>query len=279
MSVPTLYRRNAAALRATALLLALLVVIPLTWIGPLDHLAREHVEAGLKRALVTFAAARAANAVISVIQETTVAISPIGVGVTTSPGQILDPVNDLIEQFSTLMLAASVSLGIQLVLISAGSHAAISILLTLALVAWAALRWRAQGERWLTRALIVLLFIRFAVPLAALGSEGAFRVVMSGQYAEAQANLDATARLLNAAPAVEGDKTEGRLERFKRWLGEKERDIGLALAEIRDKAENLVRHVVTLMALFLVQTMLLPLLFLWIVYRMFGATVGRGRLP
>ena len=272
------WQRHGATARGAALVLALLVVIPLSWLGPLDHLARDYVETGLKRALVTFAAARAANAVISVVQETTVAISPIGVGVTTSPGQILDPVNDVVEQFSTLMLVASVSLGMQHVLITVGSYVPISVLLTMALVAWAALRWRGQGEpRWLARALIVLLFVRFAVPLAALGSEAAFRLAMAEQYAEAQTSLDTTTRVLGAsAPGPEPGRDEGRLERLRRWLAEKERDFGAAMAEIRDKAENLVRHVITLMALFVVQTVLLPLLFLWIVYRMFGATVGRG---
>lgn len=45
-------------------------------------------------------------------QGTEVAVEPAGVGVIFTPGQILDPVNDLLEQFSNLMLAASVAFGI-----------------------------------------------------------------------------------------------------------------------------------------------------------------------
>ena len=43
------------------------------------------VDAGLKRALATYAAARALNAVISVAQGTEVALEPGGVGVVLAP--------------------------------------------------------------------------------------------------------------------------------------------------------------------------------------------------
>src|SRR5882724_7611869 len=98
------------------------VILALAWFGPLDRLAQEYVESGLKRALITFAAARTANAVISVVQATTVAIQPLGIGVTLSPAQVLDPLNELVEQFSALMLAACISFAIQRVLISIGGH-------------------------------------------------------------------------------------------------------------------------------------------------------------
>ncbi|MCU0929027.1 MAG: hypothetical protein MUE62_07545, partial [Burkholderiaceae bacterium] len=68
-----------------AALLGLLVV--LAWWAPLDAAAERQVDAGLKRALATFAAARALNALISVAQGTEVALEPAGVGVTFTPGQ------------------------------------------------------------------------------------------------------------------------------------------------------------------------------------------------
>jgi hypothetical protein len=37
--------------------------------------------------------------------------------------------------------------------------------------------------------------------------------------------------------------------------------------------ESAIGHIVTLMAIFVVQTAILPLLFLWLSYRLFGATL------
>lgn len=52
------------------LLALLLVAVVCSWLQPLDHMAKEQAQAGLKRAVASFATARALNAVISVVQGT-----------------------------------------------------------------------------------------------------------------------------------------------------------------------------------------------------------------
>lgn len=64
--------------------------------------------------------ARGLNAVVSVAQGTELSIEPVGVGVTLAPGEILDPLNDLIEQVSTVLLIASASIGIQKIVVGIG---------------------------------------------------------------------------------------------------------------------------------------------------------------
>ena len=93
--------------------LALLLLGGLSASGLPDQAGDRYLRDGFRRALVTFAVARGLNGVISVAQETEVALEPAGVGVTLLPGQILDPVNDLIERFSWVMLASTTSLGLQ----------------------------------------------------------------------------------------------------------------------------------------------------------------------
>lgn len=270
-------RRRAIAHR---ILVAAIVVfaLPLAWLGTLDGSAGRYVESGLQRALVTFATARAANGVISVLQGTAVDIAPMGLGVTATPGEILDPLNDLVEEFSTLLLMACVSFGIQHVLVSLGAMWAVSAALTLFLLAWALLAWRqAPAPRLIVRIVVILLFVRFAPAAAALGSEGAFRVAMLGMYSQAQSQLELTEQSF-AAVKTDVDAQSGAtlLERMKGWFAKKGADIADVLKTLKDEAEGVVRHIVTLMALFAVQTVLLPLLFLWAMYRLFNAALGGG---
>lgn len=91
----------------------LVAVVLLGFTQQLDQRAGKPVDDAFERALVTFAVVRSINAVVSVVQGTELAIEPAGVGVILTPGQIFDPVNDLIERFSWIMLAASTSLGAQ----------------------------------------------------------------------------------------------------------------------------------------------------------------------
>lgn len=264
-------------LRRIVLCVSAALILVLAWLGPLDRLAQDYVESGLKRALITFAAARTANAIISTVQATTVAIQPLGVGVTLSPAQVLDPLNELVEQFSALMLAACISFAIQRVLISIGGYEWVSVFLTIALLGWAWMGWHGErAPRWLARTLLVLLLVRFAVPIAALGSEASFRLTMASDYAQAQAVVKVTSDDL-ARMAPETPKGAGAIERLKEWWDRQKQDMQLYFGQLKDKAENMVRQVIVLMALFIVQTLLLPLFFLWVVQRMFRAALSWPR--
>ena len=148
--------------RRIALVLVLLVLVACAWWAPLDKPALQQVDAGLKRALVSFATARALNGVISVAQGTEIALQPGGVGATLAPGQLLDPVNDLVEQFSQLMLIASVALGVEKILIGIGSDWTMSLALTIVSLMFSVLL--ISGRRvgpWLPRLLAILLMLRF----------------------------------------------------------------------------------------------------------------------
>ena len=97
--------------------------------GVIDEKGVTYTDDAFKRALITFGIARGLNGVISVAQGTEIAVHPAGFGVNFTPGQILDPVNDLVEQFSWIMLASSASLGIQKVLLSISSTTVVTLLL------------------------------------------------------------------------------------------------------------------------------------------------------
>lgn len=254
--------------RVASVLLALLL-IALAWLQPMDEAAKVQAEAGLKRALTTFAAARALNAVISVAQGTEVAVEPAGVGVTFTPGQVLDPVNDLVEQFSSLMLVASVSFGVQRTLLAVGGHWAISGLLTALLLAWVWLRWR--GSRRLDRWVLLALLLRFAMPAVTLGSEAAFQWFLAERYQQSQVALSlGTERVgeLTVSPPVE-DPAAGWRERAERWWTQagSALDVGARVEALKQSASAMTEHIIELIVVFLLQTLILPLGLLWLCWR------------
>lgn len=89
-----------------------MLAVAAAFTGVLDDVGRETAEQAFSRALVTFAIARTLNGVISVAQGTEVAVEPAGVGVNFAPGEVLDPINDLVERFSSVMLVATSVLGV-----------------------------------------------------------------------------------------------------------------------------------------------------------------------
>lgn len=265
------------------LLPALALVLAGAWLAPIDATATRQVESGLARAVASFAAARALNAAISVAQHTEVAVHPAGVGVSLAPGQALDPVNDLVEQFSVLMLGASVSFGVQLALIKMGGFWAVSLLLSAVALAWGWARWRGGAlPVWLTRLFVALLLVRFAVPLVALGNEAVFRLFLSEDYRTGQATIELSSREIASAGAPGTPATPepapvpgGLGEKLQNWWesAASKVDVSQRLEELKQAAGRTIDQIVMLIVVFLLQTVVLPLLLLWAMLRLGRALI------
>ena len=84
-------------IRKAALTILVVAATALAWAGTADQIARDATADNFREALAVAALARAFNGVISVAQGTEVAIQPIGVGVTLTLGEILDPIKALLQ--------------------------------------------------------------------------------------------------------------------------------------------------------------------------------------
>lgn len=263
-------------------LLAILLVaamVACAWLAPLDAAANRQIDAGLKRALLSFAAARTLNAIISVAQGTAISLQPLGVGVNLTVGQVLDPVNDVIEQFSTLMLTASVAFGIQKVLLSVGAHWVISLLLSAVAAWWALLFWRRQrSPSWLAQALVVLLMVRFAIPVATLGSDLVFQQFLARDYESSQLVLDRTAtQIEKTAVATAPPANQGLVDQLKGWAGSQTAAWKERFEAVKQAAEQATQHVIKLMVIFILQTLVVPLAMLWGLYALARAVLRHSR--
>ena len=238
------------------------------WLAPMDTPAMERVDAGLKRALISFATARALNAVISVAQGTEASIQPLGFGVTLTPGQVLRPIHELVEQFSNLMLAASVVFGVQKVLISIGSYWPLSLALTVAALGWAACCFcQRPPPAVLSRLLVIFLMLRFAIPVMTLGTDALWHKYLAADYAVSQDSISSTSGQVDKlSPSIsEVSESQGLLEKMKGWLS-KNADVKAHFANLKAAAEQAAEHIVKLIVIFVLQTLVIPLLLLWALY-------------
>jgi hypothetical protein len=267
-------------IRRYALALFMLAAVACAWLAPLDAPAAGQVDAGLKRALISFASARALNAVISVAQGTELSVQPLGVGVTLTPGQLLDPVNDLIEKFSTLMLAASVAFGVQKALIAMGGWWAVSLVLSAVALGWAWLYLRQRAiPVWLSRALVIMLMLRFAIPVVTLGSDLLWQKFLASDYQASQQGIDSTSTQAAKLAPPPVAQSQGMLDRMKSWLADNA-DVRARFEELKQAAEQATEHIIRLIVVFLLQTLVIPLLLLWALYALARGVFERaGRWP
>lgn len=253
---------------AAVLLSVLLALLPTT-----DSIGQSHVDTAFKRALVGYALARGLNGVISVAQGTEVAIQPAGVGVNFTPGQILDPVNDLVERFSWIMMLASSSLGIQKVLLSMSAWNGLLVAVTLTgLLLLLSLFWRRLSSiRWvLQRLFLFVLLLRFMMPVFIVANDWMYRTFLEEDYRVAAASLELAQRSIGdineEVMAERTSEPSSLLERAKAVYDSAlaNVDIDRRLEEYRVAAESISENTIKLVVVFLMQTLVFPLLFMFI---------------
>ena len=256
------------SIKQVVLALFIAIVVACSWLAPLEPAANQNVDAGLKRALISFASARALNAVISVAQGTEIAVEPGGVGVNFAPGQILDPVNDLVETFSNMMLMASIAFGIEKMLITIGAHWLISLALTLTALVWAFFHFRLDSSPpALSKVLVVLLMIRFAMPVAIIASDQLFLRFMEEDYQTSQRVIEAVSgdvEKLNTPVAVNSE-AQNMLEKLKSWTSQ-QTDFKSRIAHLKKVAEESTERIVMLIVIFLLQTLFIPIFLVWVLW-------------
>ena len=248
------------------------------------------------RALITFAVARTLNGAISVAQGTEVAIEPGGVGVNFTVGQVLDPINDLVERFSAVMLIATSSLGLQNILLRMTMWWGTTLALVLAvLFALVVLWWPKLDDSRLKpvalRVLLVTVFLRFAVPILVIGSNVVFDTFLAAEQAAASQALDATRSEIEqinedvATPQSEADadadadaEDQSVIDRLGSMLNSSldAMNISDRLERLRDRVSNVSEHIINLIVIFLLQTIILPLVFLWLFIELLKLLASRA---
>lgn len=309
-----------------------LLAVMLSWYEPLSDKAATYVDDGLTRSLLSFASARALNGVISVFQGTEVVVQPFGLGISLALGEILDPINDLVEAFSSVMLTATVAFGIQKLLLAIGSNWAVSAFVTGVALIWSLLFLKDRAPRWLSQLLVVLVFVRFVMPVTLISSGYIFDHLAAGEYRQSQSELDKTLGKLKvfysdvnsslakeessppppiavkpeakpeAEPAAEQpqEKAATPFAKLKGLFG-KTVDAGKGAVsgaqnavqsvmkdptavirakyeELKNVAEEAAERMVKIIVIFLMQTIVLPLILLWFLYRLSGR-LGQAHSP
>ncbi len=261
--------------RKWAVSLAVLLLAGLGALGTVDETGRAYADEAFRRALVTFAVARTLNGVISVAQGTEVAVEPAGVGVNFTVGQILDPVNDLVERFSAVMLVATSSLGLQNVLLRISAWWGITLFLGLAALFYLLTLW-VPGERLrafgttAVRLFLVAAFMRFAVAGLIICSNLVFNTFLAAEQAAATAALETTTteiRELSEQQELPVVEDQSLLERLGSAIDQSldSMNVRERLAGFKDRVSNASEHIINLIVIFILQTILLPLFFVWLI--------------
>jgi hypothetical protein len=254
----------------TAIHAAIAAVVLLLVAPQADRFGGEALDGQFQRTLAALATTRGLDAAISLAQSSEVSFS-LGPGGSIGIGQVLDPINDLVEQYGSLLLTATTALGIQQVGLRLGRAMGwwlfVPALAALAGTAFTGGDTAASLRRWGRRLFAMALFARLAIPAAAWIDGIIAERFLEADYREATAVVERTTERLETMKGA--DTPKAWYERYNPLTM-----IGDQAQRLSDAVGNVAESIVNLAIYFTVSTIVLPLGTLWLLSKALGAIVS-----
>lgn len=230
-------------------------------------------EDSITGAFTIYGIARALNAAISMLQGTDINVVVVSVSI----GELLDPINDLIERFSWIVMMAIASLGIQKVLLSVVVSKAANLLIGAVVAGYLAALWYKPFAKYRSvsfKAICILFFIRFSLSMVFICNYALDVYYFSDQKNTAQAALVETQTVIedNAVLAAENNANESDsfLDKVKKTFSETKEGFSSVqnkVSDITGSVESSISSLLDLIVFYILQTVLLPIAFLFVFYK------------
>ncbi len=242
----------------------------------IDKEAMQILDASFERAMVAFGLAKALNATISLIQGTELSLTPVGIGLNLSVGEVLDPFNDMVERFSWVMLFSSISLGVQKILLTLSSKVFLQFALGVSAFVSIGILWIKQLQNRLffsmsLKFFALLIIVRFSAIIFVYTSQLMYNALLDEQYQEATQVITATKEEFEDIQKrnrvmMKTEKESGFFQSLDNKYSSiiDNLNISKQLDALQQSIDNATHNIITLITVFIFQTLLFPLFYLWI---------------
>ncbi|MBE0584189.1 MAG: hypothetical protein IH612_10585, partial [Desulfofustis sp.] len=202
-------------------------------------------------------------------------VSPAGVGLSIAAGQILDPIDDLTERLSLVLVTALVSLGLQKLLMEIGQQAPPALLALVTLLLIIPL-WIKGGRRIsltdrLLKLAALLVFLRLLLPVSSFISDTFYQSLLKDDMIAAKthlAALSADQELIGGIGGFGGPEETGLIASFTASAREKMESARILYRRIAQSGDDIINALLLLttlyVSLFILQVIVIPIGTLWL---------------
>ncbi|MBB5349596.1 hypothetical protein JWG42_15165 [Desulfoprunum benzoelyticum] len=271
---------HKAALSFVGIVVAVsLFFIPTKTIPIVDQKTDQYFNETISKAGLAYATVRAINASVSVIKESNLQLEPAGIGVSLAIGQILDPVDDMTERLSTVLVTAITSLGVQKLSYEIGISLAPTMMAAL-LVVFSILLWFdtsiriASLQSIVVKLLILIAVVRFCLPLSSLANDYIYTQYFEQQISQANDELRLQTKKFDQLENLslpESHGILGAIETSGAFIKQKSLAFKNALqgsvTNMSEIIENLLKLTFLYVGIFFLQVVIFPVTIFWILLK------------
>jgi hypothetical protein len=244
----------------------------------LDKKADTYFTEAISKAGIAYATCRIINASISIIQNSDLSLEPAGVGVSLAVGQILDPLDDMTERLSDVLVTAIVSLGIQKLAYEISIKVAppvLSILLfILSLLIWFKNKKIESFQKTIIKIMFIVIIARLCLPISSIANDFLYTHFFEVQISETKENLTLFTYELDELTTFSLPEIDGILGTIKNSASlviDKSIEFKNAFMSMISNIKNIITNLITLTTLyvgiFFIQVLILPLLVFWVLIK------------
>lgn len=244
----------------------------------LDPVTDAYFRDAITKAGVTYATCRVINASVSIVKDSSLQLEPAGVGLSLAVGQALDPIDDMTERLSDVLVTAITSLGVQKLAYEISVSLAPPILsiflLILSILIWFDNSRVTSFQKTITQFILLIVIARFCLPVSAMADEYLHKHFFADQISGATKELAVGSAELDklidfSLPEIDG--ILGTIENSSSFLKRKSTEFKNALivtvTNTGDIIENLLKLTFLYVGIFLIQVVFLPILSFWILVK------------
>ena len=236
----------------------IVILVALSSTRALDDYVDDYTDQAITNAAVSYATARGINALVSVLQSSEIEAGVIISGSMTI-GEVLDPLNDMIERFATVMTWVLASLAAQKILLLLASHQLFLYLVAVLGISTLLLLFhgRAPAQGLVFRCFLVVVFLRFALGLAVALNSGVDYLFLDQQlHSHDREIANFQSSIMSVEANADSDDIRDSVINFWR---------SLSIDELQRNISRGIESFINLIAIYLLKTILLPLGFFYAV--------------
>jgi len=233
----------------------------------IDNNADNYFYKTSQQALATYATSRGLNAVLSTIEEMGLSFPIFG---EVPVGNLIEPIDDLTERLSTIMLYSISSLGLQKIIMEisvAYAFKLISFCIFFILVCLWFTKFNTIVSNIVFKAIIILMILRFFLPLSSLVNN-----LIQEEFFNAQieVNIQVLSSVSNKNPTKKSNIESIFSVTYANEIKEKAHKI---ISNGKEIVNALIQLTILYVSSFIIQALVIPLLSLYILLKLFDKII------
>jgi len=237
----------------------------------INKITQEYLDTNLKRTAIAFASAKTVNAIVSFFQDMDFGFE-LGATLQFSPGEFLDPLNDLVERFSWLMLLCFAVIGVEKIVFEIFQSVGF-FLLSLCSLFFLFTIWIKSMAKFATifvRIAVLSILLLFWIPAQAVVGDIVYEKYLKKDFNETISFLEENSDM---SYEVDIAKEKGFFSKLKDMA-----NINKKLNDLRNFAEKSMNKFINLIIIFTLESILLPLITFFVGTKIFFWTFKSSAL-